>query len=550
MKLRWYQEESVKSAYSYLMNEPTKNPVICIPTGGGKSLIIAELCRIAVEQYQGRVIVLAHRKELISQNADKIRKLVSIPVGEYSAGLRRFATEDDIVCCGIQSVYDKAHLFDRRNLVLIDEVHLVPSDGEGMYLKFLSDMRQINPRFRLVGLTATPYRTGEGSICGPDRMFQDVCYSAPIRQLMEEGFLSRVTNKPPKTFFDTSKLHMRYGEFITREVESLFGGAATVEAVKEIVEKTHDRKSIMVFCSSVSHANTVAEVLTALTDDDVAIVDGETPPLERTSAIERFSKRQLRWMVNVDVLTTGFDAPCVDAIAILRATASPGLFAQIVGRGLRTYPDKQDCLILDFGGNVDRHGPIDAIDFGKNRVKRGGEKLEKDDPGKECPACSMINPSRKAVCECGFRMTVREPNHEEKPDVNSQIISEPEHFEVIAVRAGLHQKPGKLPTLRMDYKVRRDADDELGRIISEWVCIEHEGFARKKAFEWWIRHSAHPFPKTVEEACEICESGGVAIPKSITAMQDGKYWRVMSTEVEEIPPIDFRTVYTEEELPF
>jgi len=208
MQLRWYQQEAVDSAYNFLCRE-AGNPLICLPTGSGKSLVIAEIARRAVMEYGGRVLVLQHRKELIQQNADKVRKLISIPVGEYSAGLRRFATAEDIVLCGIQSVYNKASLFDVRNLILIDEAHLCSANDESMYQTFFNDMRTVNPNIRFIGLTATPYRTGEGALCKADGVFQKLVYNAPIKQLMEEDFLCRVTNKPALHQVDTSGLLQR-----------------------------------------------------------------------------------------------------------------------------------------------------------------------------------------------------------------------------------------------------------------------------------------------------------------------------------------------------
>jgi DNA repair protein RadD len=546
MQLRWYQQEAVDSAYNFLCQE-AGNPLICLPTGSGKSLVIAEIARRAVTDYGGRVLVLQHRKELITQNADKVRKLISIPVGEYSAGLRRFATAEDIVLCGIQSVYNKASLFDVRNLILIDEAHLCSANDESMYQTFFNDMRTINPNIRFIGLTATPYRTGEGALCKADGVFQRLVYNAPIKQLMDESFLCRVTNKPALHQVDTSSLHMRYGEFIAKEVESLFGGMATAEACKEILAASVGRHSIMVFCSSVKHAESVVLTMRTLVDDRCEMVEGGTSPLERAAILDGFVKQSIRILVNVDVLTTGFDAPCVDAIAILRATASPGLFAQIVGRGLRSHISKRDCLVLDFGENIKRHGPIDAIDFGKPRVSRG-EKLEVDDDGKECPNCQLVVASRKSACECGFRFAVREPNHEQQADTQAQIISEPERFEVESVLYSLHQKQDKTPSLRVDYRLARDGN--LENIISEWICLEHVGFARRKAETWWKIRCELEVPANVDDALRVTKA--IAVPRSIVAVREGKFWRVVEAEIEEVPDaslIEFE-VFQEKEMPF
>jgi DNA repair protein RadD len=249
--------------------------------------------------------------------------------------------------------------------------------------------------------------------------------------------------------------------------------------------------------------------------------------------------------VNVDVLTTGFDAPCVDAIAILRATASPGLFAQIVGRGLRTHVSKQDCLVLDFGENIKRHGPIDAIDFGKPRSPKG-EKLEADDEGKECPNCQLVVPSRKQSCECGFKFSVRTPNHEQQADTVAQIISEPEVFQVATVRYYKHEKEGKTPSLRVDYHLTGEGN--LEPMISEWVCLEHSGFARRKAEGWWGARCELEPPTSVDDALQV--AGAIAVPRSITAVREGRFWRITGAEIEEIPDSSLLVVTEEEEMPF
>jgi len=329
MQLRWYQQEAVDAAFLDMCTQ-AGNAVTCLPTGAGKSVVIAEIARRAVTDYRGRVLILQHRKELIEQNFDKVQRFLPIKIGSYSAGLRRYATDDDVVLCGIQSVYSKAALFGSRNLLLIDEAHLVSNNTESMFGTFINELRQINPKLRIHGLTATPYRTGEGSICSPEGMFQSICYDAKIQPLIGQGYLCPITSTAADASVDTSGLHIRGGEFIQGEAERLFDlGDNVARACLEIVAKCKARKSIMLFCAGVLHANDVANNIEALTGERVGLVTGESSSLERTGALADFKAQRLRWLVNVDVLTTGFDAPCVDAIAVLRATASPGLFRQL-----------------------------------------------------------------------------------------------------------------------------------------------------------------------------------------------------------------------------
>jgi DNA repair protein RadD len=546
MDLRWYQKEAVESAFDSLISK-SGNPVICLPTGSGKSLVIAELTRKAVEEFNGRVLILQHRKELIEQNREKVQRLLSIPIGSYSAGLNKREVENDVVLCGIQSSYDKATIFGRRHLVIIDESHLVPNNDLGMYRTFLSDLAAINPGLKIVGLTATPFRTGEGSICSRDGVFQSICYDAPIRKLIDQGYLCRVINNPSHSEVDTSKLKIRAGEFITKEVESLFDHYATIQACEEIVANSANRQSCLVFCSSVEHADKTAKIIAELTGERCESISGESLAIERATIIDDFRNQRLRWLTNVDVLTTGFDAPCIDLIAILRATASPGLFAQIVGRGLRVHESKLDCLILDFGQNIKRHGAIDAIDYGKSKKRGAGEKQE--GPTKDCPACENSMPASKRECECGFRFPAKEPTNESHADDESKLLTEPETFDVESVYYSSHRKKGKedaKPTLRVDYQCTREGGN-ISEVIREWVCIEHVGFAKTKATAWWSEHSNFEFPPDVATAVEWCKMGAVACPKTITAQKQGGFWRILSKEIEELPTELIEQV---EEVPF
>lgn len=568
MQLRDYQVDSCNATWGHLFRGPEAgNPVICLPTGSGKSLVIAELVRAAIETHQGRVMVLAHRKELLSQNAEKIRALLPhIPIGVYSAGLRRFGMDEDVIVAGIQSVHKRASVFGRRHLCLIDEVHLVPRDGEGMYRNFLEDLKEYNPRLRLVGLTATPYRTGEGSICSPEGMFQSICYDAKIQPLIGQGYLCPITSTVAEASVDTSGLHIRGGEFIQGEAERLFDlGDNVARACLEIVGKCKARKSIMLFCAGVLHANDVANKIEALTGERVGLVTGESSALERSGALADFKSQRLRWLVNVDVLTTGFDAPCVDAIAVLRATASPGLFAQICGRGLRTHVTKENCLLLDFGENIKRHGPIDADDYGTRSRKREQPASEPIDgaPTKECPGCRKQVATNTRQCECGFIFPV---NHE-ATSASQEVLAVPQKFAVVAVDMARHRKrqaaEGTPDTLRIDYTC--EPLGENGNLteerISEWVCLEHPpGFARTKAVVWWQAHTKAGMEESNEEspieaAIDLWKRGAIAMPHTITARREGHFWRIIQAELDELPetwsePGEVAETWEDVEAPF
>jgi DNA repair protein RadD len=545
VKLRWYQRESCEAAWGYLCSQ-AGNPLVVLPTGAGKSIVIAELCRAAIEDYQGRVMILAHRSELIEQNREKARALLpmGIGIGTYSAGLRQRNTDSPVVLAGIQSVYKRAEEFGQRNLVIVDESHLVPHDGEGMYRTFLDRMREINPKLRIVGLTATPYRTGEGALCRRDGLFQKICYEASIPRLIEDGFLCPVTSRAADGTLDTSKLHVRGGEFVPGEVEALFDDAAKVDAaVREIVAKSSGRHSVLVFCSGIAHAEHVREALEKISGSPCGVVTGSTLPLERSGTLAAFKERRLRFLCNVDVLTTGFDAPCIDAIAILRATKSPGLFAQICGRGFRLFPGKENCLILDFGENIKRHGPVDAIDFGK--ASSGGGAGEDGGPTKTCPNCESEVPAGAGECrDCGWKFPRQMARHETEAS-QEDVLSTAKRWLVEEVRFSRHRKRkaelGDVDTLRVDY-LCQPTEGGPPESISEWVCVDHPpGYANRKAIRWWKARSlaqADPDPSgsLIASCIDLWTRGAVIAPRYITTIREGKFLRVTGAEFEEEPP--------------
>lgn len=541
LDLRWYQSESVAMTWHYLC-EQAGNPVIVIPTGGGKSIILAKLALDALG-WGAKSLILAHRKELLEQNADKVRALMpGCSVGLFSSGLRRWDSESDVVCAGIQSVWKKAEHFTDRSLILVDEAHLVATNGEGMYRQFLDGILSINQKARVVGLTATPFRTGEGSLCGPDKLFQGVSYEAKIPRLIECGFLSPITSTPAEHHADTSKLHIRGGEFVAGEVEQLFGDMALVRsACAEIAAKTQDRRSIICFAAGVNHADTVAQEIERLTGQPVGVVTGQTNDLERSAHLRAFRNGTLRWLVNVDVLTTGFDAPNIDAIAVLRATCSPGLFAQICGRGFRLAPGKTDCLVLDFGENVERHGPLDAENYGRQerRTRKGNEPS--DAPEKSCPACDKRLPLSAKECECGFRFPPT-PRHEEAAGSAELLASmqPPQRWLVEAISMRLHINEKKQSrSLRVDYECQ--SAERSGNLtketISEWICLEHEGFAGRKAFDWWKARSLKEV-YSIEEAIDAWKLGAVAFPEWVETRREGKWYRVVKYAPLVIPQPD------------
>lgn len=514
MQLRPYQDAATAAVYQHLA-EREDNPCVVIPTGGGKGVIVGKICDDVVTRWNGRILVLTHVKELVDQNATQAgRFLPPLLVGVHSAGLKRRDIDHPVIVAGIQSVYQKACDLGRFDIVLIDEAHLIPPDGEGMYQTFLRDARVVNPRLRLVGLTATPFRLKDGSICAPGNLLNHVCFEVGVKELIRDGFLSPLVSKAGKAKADTTGLHVRGGEFIPDEVEHLMDDDGLVRAAcAEIAEQTRSRKACLVFAAGVQHAEHVAATLASATGAEVACIFGHTPDGERDRLVARFKKGDLRYLVNVGVLTTGFDAPQVDCVALLRPTMSPGLYYQMVGRGFRLAQGKDDCLVLDFGGNVLRHGPVDALTLASQDDRGTGEA-----PAKECPQCQAVIAAGFAACpQCGFVFPPPEREKHEREASSAGVLSGQVTTTEYAVRDifyAVHQKRGAPPeapkSLRVEYEVG------LNEFHKEWVCFEHVGFARGKAEAWWRARSRTPVPTSAAEACRLACAGALTPASHIT----------------------------------
>lgn len=538
MKLRPYQREAVDAVWEFL-RQSNLNPAVVLPTGSGKTHVIADLCHEAVQTWGGRVLVLAHVRELLEQAADKLLAIApDLPVGVFSAGLGRRDVGYAVTVAGIQSVYQRGADLGPMDLVIVDEAHLIPPDGEGMYRRLLSDIAQLSPHRRVIGLTATPYRMKTGMICDPDNVLHEVCFEAGVRELVVQGYLCPLKSRAGQAVADTSDLHVRGGEFIAGEVEDLMDKDDLVHsACREIIAATVERRSVLAFCSGVRHGEHVAGTIAELAGEACGFVCGETPTKERDKLIGQFKRGELKYLANVNVLTTGFDAPSVDCVAMLRPTLSPGLYYQMVGRGFRPHPGKDDCLVLDFGGNVLRHGPVDAIRLADPNNVPG------EAPAKQCPECDALIHAAYAVCpECGHAFPPRQQVKHTGIASDEDVMSggEGSHrrdLTVSEVTYHVHFKRGDPlahPTMRVEY---RCGFANWGR---EWLCFDHArgGYARKKAEQWWRERSNDPVPDSVDEAVDLAHAGALANTHRITVeKKPGDQWeRIVAHDLGPKPP--------------
>lgn len=530
MKLRAYQQRAIDQLYDWFRAGNTGNPCLVLPTGAGKSHIVAALCHDALTNWpETRVLMLTHVKELIEQNAAKLRAhWPGAPMGIYSASVGRKELGEPITFAGIQSIRKRAAELGHVDLVIIDEAHLVSHKDEGGYRTFLADLQRVNPALRVVGLTATPYRLGHGLITDGDALFDDLIEPVSIEELVQLGYLSRLRSKVTGARLDTTGVHTRGGEFVEAELQRAVNTKDQNErVVREVIGLAGDRRSWLFFCAGVEHAEAVCDVLRAK-GIEAACVTGATSKGERERIIDRFRKGELRALTNANVLTTGFDHPGVDLIAMLRPTMSPGLYVQMAGRGLRIAEGKADCLVLDFAGVVERHGPITAVEPPGRRREGNGEA-----PVKVCDQCAeLVHPTVRVCPSCGFEFPAPEPKKLELRDVD---IMGPPASDVRELRVTewewrrhVGRSSGK-ESLRVRYY------GGLTETIDEYLTIAHEGYAgdkaRRKLAHIAAAAGASPGVSLAYDLDEIArEMNATQPPAVVRYTQTGKFAEVLKRE--------------------
>lgn len=526
VEFRDYQTACIDAIHNYF-GQHTGYPIAVLPTGTGKSICIAGFSKEAVHAYPDtRILILTHVKELISQNhAALLRLWPEAPAGIYSAGLSRRDINAQILFAGIQSIHKHAAKVQRCDLIIIDEAHLVSRNDGSMYRNFIRELDAINAgMLKVVGFSATPYRLDSGLLHkGKDRIFTDIAYEVRVLDMIQQGYLCPVVPKQTKTQLDTSGVGTRGGEFIAGQLEAAVDRADVNEAaVKEIIEHGQERGSWLVFCSGVAHARHIRDAIRSR-GISCETVTGDTPAPERDRILQDFKAGRLRCVTNANVLTTGFDAPGTDLIALLRPTKSVGLYVQMVGRGTRLAEGKDDCLVLDFAGNTARHGPIDMVDG--HRAEKG--EVPGEAPVKVCPECETINHASVRRCmSCGYEFPPPEIKITAKAATDALLSTQikPQWLDVTKVAYGIHTKPGKPDSLKVTYWCGLTPHHE-------WICFDHTGFPRQKAETWWRKRTQAPIPGNTAEAYHGVDA--LYEPVAIQVKPAGKYVEIVGVRFAE-----------------
>lgn len=584
---REYQDWAKEAFFAYFQAHDG-HPVIAMPTGTGKSVTIADICIAIVVTWNGqRILILAPSKELVEQNAAKfIAMAPHLPVGICSASLNRYQLGLPITIGTIGTIYNRRDMLGHIDLVFIDECHLVSHKDETQY-RMLADYimagenvtlpdgtaafianPHANPNCKFVGLSATPYRLGLGHITDGG-LFTDVCFDAcgldAFNWFIDQGYLLPLIPRPTTIVLETDGVGTSGGDYIAGQLQRKVNKEEITRAVvAEALELSAGRQKCLWFATGIEHAESIAAELEAHGETAVAVHSKSATRDDDLEAFMTLGGNGVRHCVNFGVLTTGFDFPALDCIVMTRATKSPGLWVQMLGRGTRPWyadgfdlgtlegrllaiaaSDKQDCLVLDFAYNTAVLGPINDPKLPKKKGKGGGDPPIKtcgktgdppvsnivphtSDPergGHPTKGCGIWNhPSARHCIQCAaeFTFEVKFQNKASNAELLRRAAVEAGSYEkpvleehnVTRVTYEIHKKDGRPDSIRVNYYCGM-------RRFSHYVLPEHGGNPRRRSEDWWMRHGGGALPSTTAAARAAID--GLRVPSRIIVWMKKDY---------------------------
>lgn len=560
MKPRTYQVEVVDAVIDFLFKD-TGNGVIASPTGTGKTVefnyLLLRLKELAPDM---RAMVVTHDQRIIGQNASSMQRVApKLSIGIYSSGLKLRETYCDITFAGIQSVFKRPEEFGRIDILIIDEAHCVSPKDNTMYQKFVRGLKQVNPDLRIIGFSGTPYRLGQGLITEGElfnKIILDHTKTDKFNWFVTEGYLCRLVTKPTATSIDVTNVAMKGGDFDEHELQAVSDtDELNLAIVNECLTHGKERNHWLGFSTGVKHAERLADVFKKK-GVTCEIIHAKTPegvegiPGTKDDLLARFKSGKIRCLINVGMLTTGYDFPSLDMIFVARATQSTGLWVQILGRGTRAcyakglplntaeerlaaiaLSEKKNCLVLDFAQNTIRLGPINDPLVPLPRKK--GAPIQGEAPVKECPECGAYNHTRAVFCvECGFEFpppsTVKGTagNQEVMTDlpVQDQIFD----FDVNHIIYQPHTTKAGNPAVEITYLsgVTR---------FKKYLIFSNEPSLQNRLVAWWKHHKGKsPVPKKPAEF--VAREAELQYPKTVRVITNRKYPEVIGTSFDDHEP--------------
>ncbi len=515
---RKYQIDCAEALFRCVTEMPEKNPVVAVPTGAGKTIIMGLFLRMYLNKYpDDQIVVLSHVQEILEQNYTALSNFFpDQEIGLYSSGLNSRSV-NQITVAGIQSAYRQPKKFRFTNLYLVDEVHTVSAKSEGMYRTLLDRSNAIK-----TGMSATCFRTGHGFIYEHNKLFNYLAYDLTSMQafnkLVTDGYLTKLYSVAPQMEMNIKNLKRSGGDFQLKDMSLRFDNEAiTDEAITETIKYGDKYKKWLIFAIDIDHANHIHDGL--ISRGIASDVLHSRMDKDRKETINSFKNGKTRALVSVGMVTTGFDAPNVDLIVLLRPTMSSVLHVQMIGRGLRTVPGKDHCLVLDFAGNTVRLGPINDVLIPRQKGEGKGEA-----PTKMCPNCrALCHLSAKNCSACNFEFTFQSRlSTQASTDAIVRTEKEPvtKWLNVTHVQYARHTKVGKPDSVIVIYHCG------LTR-IKEWLHPDHTGYVQRMAWHW---AEYRGFVGTPDVTSLLRASSALKVPKRIEVDYSSRYPDIINYE--------------------
>jgi len=524
ISLRDYQSNALSMLYDWLAKN-SGNPCIVLPTGSGKSIVIAELCRRAITEWpETQIVMLTRSVELINQNAEKLRSIwPGAPMGIYSASAGKKQLGEPITIGGPLSIVRVTKKIGHCDLLLVDEAHDISHKDEGSYRKIINDLMEINPSMRIIGFTASPYRLGHGMITDKPAIFDDLIEPVGIEELISKKYLSTLKSKQTEFKLDTSGVHKRGGDFIESELQKAVDtDDNNASMVDEVIKRSDGRKSWMFFASGVKHAEHLRDLLIERGISAVSVT-GDMTKQAREKAISDFKTGKITAITQVGCLNVGFDHPDIDLLVMARPTMSPGLYLQQAGRGMRPKSHTDHCLVLDFAGVVSTHGPITNVQPPKKAGSGDGEA-----PVKICENCDELCAISALKCPaCG---------HPFPPPVKKELVL---HMDDIMGIQGLELE---VTSWSWRKHLGRTSGKEMLAVtyygglsdppVTEYLPVLHDGYAGQKAAQTFVtiarQAGVEKHAQGLDEA--VASMKGSCPPALVEYKKDGKFFRIIRRE--------------------
>ena len=506
--------------------------------GAGKTVMVCRLINKYFFETNRNFLILAHKEELVQQFYNTFKTKSDVPLHEIGIACSGIQAKKQIgrriVIATRDTFIGQLDKYNYCSMLVVDECHAINMDDtSSTYYKIITDLQSKNEQLRILGITATPFRVSLG-LCYGDRncgnvLFPKLNHHIKYEELKDQGYLMPLEglvagNDSIQKDVDGVK---RNGEFVLDQLQDVMVKQVHLETAVEAINKhCKDFKHICIFCVGIEHAEKLSELL----GDECTVVHSKLSNIERSQNMDDWNSGRKRMIASINILVEGFDFPALDCLVMVRHTMSAGLYLQAVGRVIRIYPGKKRAFLLDLTDNTSRFGTdLDKVKV-KIPKKVSDEALKKFE--KECPECNCWMHVARIECpDCGYVYppTEREVEIANKiPDLKSVNFepAPPTVCTLYDIEFKRHKKKGKPDSLRVNYLDTNQYQPCMG---SEWICLEHGGFAAQKAVEWWKKMTSGdgPVPKTVDEALDRIEDEFIYPEKVILQVDANGFTKVI-----------------------